>query len=117
MRISMHKGDIRYVRFQIRDLHGKIANIDFTEIYFTVKKCFKNHLFAMQKKLSAGEIIRRDKGDYQFVIKPEDTALMATGDYVFDIQVDYKVENTNILKETFVGDFALKPEVTLPENE
>lgn len=117
MRIAMSRGDIHYVRFLIDNLDGTPADINFTEIYFTVKKSFRNTHFCFQKKLSTGDIQKLDVNDYQLKIEPEDTAMMSIGDHVFDIQVDYRTTEEDILKETFAGDFFLKPEVTFPENE
>ena len=113
MRIAMPRGDIRYLRFLINDPNGTATDIDFTEVYFTVKKKYSDRLFCFQKRLSTGGITKLDIGDYQIKIDPEDTAKMVLGDFVFDVQLDYK----NLLKETFIGDFVLKPEVTYPENE
>ena len=117
MRISMPRGDIRYVRFLINNLDGTAANVDFTEIYFTVKRKFTDRSFLFQKKLSTGGIKKLNVCDYQIKIEPEDTGMMYIGDFVFDIQLDYVVDGDEILKETFVGDFVLKPVVTYPENE
>ncbi len=114
MRISMRRGDIKYVRFLVNDPNGTATDVDFTEIYFTVKKRPSDKLFCFQKRLSTGGIEKLDIGDYQIKIEPQDTGKMvAPFDYVFDVQLDYK----NLIKETFVGDFALKTEVTYPENE
>lgn len=114
MRIAMRRGDIKYVRFLVNDPNGTATDIDFTEIYFTVKKKSSDRLFCFQKRLSDGGIEKLDISDYQIKIEPKDTAkLVAPKEYVFDIQLDYK----NLVKETFVGDFVLKDEVTYPENE
>lgn len=113
MRIAMPRGDIRLVRFLINDPNGTATDIDFTEIYFTVKKNAKDRLYQFQKKLSNGGIIKLDLGDYQVKIEPNDTAKMMYGDYKFDVQLQYEDQ----LKETFVGDFVLKEEITFNENE
>lgn len=109
----MPRGDIRLVRFLINDPNGTATDIDFTEIYFTVKKTAKDRLYEFQKKLDNGGIIKLGLGDYQVKIEPEDTAKMFYGNYKFDVQLHYK----NELKETFVGDFILTEEVTFNENE
>ena len=113
MRIAMPRGDIRLVRFLVNDPNGTATDIDFTEIYFTVKKNTKDRLYQFQKRLSNGGIIKLDLGDYQVKIEPKDTAKMIYGDYKFDVQLQYEDQ----LKETFVGDFILKEEVTFNENE
>jgi hypothetical protein len=117
MRIAMPRGDIRYVRFLINNPNGTGADVDFSEIYFTVKKKFSDRLFCFQKRLSTGGIVKLDTCDYQIKIEPSDTNMMYVGDFVFDIQLDYTYDGIEVLKETFVGDFVLKPEVTYPENE
>lgn len=111
--IRMPRGDIRLVRFLINDPNGTATDIDFTEIYFTVKKTSKDRLYQFQKRLSTGGIIKLDLGDYQVKIEPEDTAKMLYGNFKFDIQLLYEDQ----LKETFVGDFILTDEITFNENE
>lgn len=109
----MPRGDIKLVRFLINDPDGTVANIDFTEIHFTVKKNSNEKYFYFQKKLSTGGIIKLAPGDYQVKIEPGDTSAMAYGAYKFDIQFQYQ----NQLKETFCGDFILTDEITFNENE
>ena len=113
MRIAMPRGDIRLVRFLINDPNETATDIDFTEIYFTVKKSTRDRLYQFQKKLSTGGIVKLALGDYEVKIEPNDTSKMKYGDYVFDVQLMYEDQ----LKETFVGDFVLKEEVTFNENE
>lgn len=113
MRIAMPRGDIKLVRFLINDPNGTATDIDFTEIYFTVKKTTKDRLYQFQKKLSTGGIVKLDLGDYQVKIEPKDTRKMMYGKYKFDVQLLYEDQ----LKETFVGDFELTDEVTYDENE
>ena len=109
----MPRGDIKLVRFLINDPDGTSANIDFTEIHFTVKKNSNEKHYYFQKKLSTGGITKLAMGDYQVKIEPEDTSHMAYGAYKFDIQFQY----SNQLKETFCGDFILTDEITFNENE
>ena len=113
MRISMPRGDIKWQRFMINTPNGTATDIDFTNIYFTVKKKTTDLLYLFQKSYKRGEIYKLGPGDYQFKIDPADTNKLLTGDYKFDIQISYK----NLLKESFVGDFVLKDEITYYENE
>jgi hypothetical protein len=109
----MPRGDIRLVRFLVKDPEGSAADIDFTEIYFTVKSTSKDKVYHFQKKLSAGGIVKLGLGDYEVKIEPDDTSKMKYGHYKFDIQIAYEDQ----LKETFVGDFILTEEITFNENE
>jgi len=109
----MHRGDIDYERFLVNDPNGTGTDIDFDEIYFTVKKSAKDRLYCFQKKLSNGTIEKLGPGDYQLKINPSDTAKMFFGKYVFDINLKYK----DLIDETFVGQFDLLEEVTYSENE
>lgn len=118
MQIRMPRGDIRLVRFLVNERNGTAADVDFTEIYFTVKRSKKDRLYEFQKRLSTGGITKLGLGDYQIKIEPKDTSKMLVNDlrfpnYVFDIQVDYK----DFIKETFPGTFVLTDEITYPENE
>lgn len=113
MMIRMPRGDIKLVRFLVNDPNGTATDVDFTEIYFTVKKTTKDRLYQFQKKLSNGGIIKLGLGDYELKIEPKDTGKMVYGNYKFDVQLQYEDQ----LKETFVGDFILTDEVTYNENE
>lgn len=102
MRISMPRGDIRPVRFFIKDPNGITTDIEFDEIYFTVKKV-NDSTYRFQKTLSAGDVIMLEPGDYQVKIMPEDTVNMVLGNYKFYIQLNFRDE----IKQTFKGDFVL----------
>ena len=69
MRIAMPRGDIKLVRFLVNDRNGTGTDIDFTEIYFTVKRTTKDRLYEFQKRLSTGGIIKLGLGDYQIKIE------------------------------------------------
>ena len=113
MMIRLPRGDIRLVRFIIEDPDHKKTRIDFSEVYLTVKKTENDRAFLFQKKLSTGEITKLEHGDYQVRIESIDTDNLAYGNYKFDIQLVYE----NEVKETFIGDFIITPEVTFAENE
>ena len=113
MRISMPRGDIYPVRFQIYETETEITHIDFTQIYMTCKKCAKDVTPLFQKSLSSGTIVKIDDGDYQFRIEPEDTNNLQFGEYVFDIELIYE----NEIKQTIRGTLRLDEEVTHAINE
>ena len=113
MRIAMPRGDLKWIRFLVNTQNGTSTDLDFTNIYFTVKKNAKDRMYLFQKSLKRNEVYKIGLGDYQLKIDPADTNKLALGDYKFDIQISYK----NLLKESFVGDFILKEEVTYYENE
>lgn len=113
MRVAMPRGDIKLVRFLIHNPDGSSTDVDFTEIYFTVKKTARDRDYQFQKRLSTGGIVKLAPGDYQVKIEPEDTSTMSYGKYIFDVQLLFEDQ----LKETFVGDFELTTEVTFLENE
>lgn len=113
MRIALIRGDIDYERFLIKDKDGNLTNVDFDEVYFTVKKTTRDHAVIFQKKLTNGTITKNGLGDYQVKIESSDTDGLPYGDYVFDVQVSY----LNEIKKTFVGKFAIMDEATFLENE
>lgn len=117
MRICMPRGDIKLVRFQVNDEDGSLCDIEFDEIYFTVKKQYSDANYLFQKRLSTGGIVKVDTGDYQIKIEPEDTdglQINKNGEwYDFDIQLNYLDQ----IKQTFVGEFVLTKEVTHASNE
>ena len=113
MRIAMPRGDIKLVRFLVNDPDGTTTHVDFTEVYFTVKKTSKEKMYQFQKRLSTGGMVKLAPGDYQVKMEPDDTSSMAYGNYLFDVQLLFEDQ----LKETFVGDFVLTNEITHSENE
>ena len=118
MRIAMPRGDIRLVRFLIKELDGVATDIDFTDIYFTVKKNARTQAFLFQKKLSDEKIMKLGPGDYQVKIEPKDTNNLNYGDYEFDIQLVWRDETgEEQLKETTTGDFVITEEITFATNE
>lgn len=112
MRISMPRGDMREQAFSVK-LNQEPFVDEFDEIYFTVKKNFKDKNFLFQKRMTTGEIEPVENGMYQFVILPEDTNDLNFDDYVFDIEL---VINGR-LKRTYVGTLSLTPESTYACNE
>ena len=122
MMIRMPRGDLRLVRFLVNDRNGTATDVDFSEIYFTVKKSSKDRLFEFQKRLSTGGITKLGLGDYQIRIEPKDTNKMLVNsirfpNYVFDIQVEYENNDHLFIKESFSGSLVLTDEVTYAENE
>ena len=111
--IEMHRGDIKNYKFAILYPSGNICDLDFDNIYFTVKKNYKTSEYLFQKRLS-DKSIRRDLNNYyHFTIEPEDTNDLAYKEYVFDIEI---VKNYEI-KQTFLGTFTITNEVTFAGNE
>ena len=122
MRISMPRGDLRLIRFLVNDRNGTATDVDFSEIYFTVKRSANDRLFEFQKRLTKGGIQKLALGDYQLRIEPKDTAKMLVNNtrfqnYVFDFNVKYEHDGHLFVDETFTGTFVLTPEVTYAENE
>lgn len=116
MRISMPRGDIHYVLFSV-SIDDELPEIEYDEIYFTVKRKYSDREFLFQKKLSTGQIVKIGNGTYQIKINPEDTnnlQINKSGEYYdFDIEVVY----SDIIKDTFFGEFVLTKEVTHSYNE
>ena len=117
MRIGVHRGDIYYACFVVLNPDETPVDIDFDTVYFTVKKCPKTKVVIFQKSLAEGTIVKVEPGTYQLKIEPEDTSTMSFGKYAFDIQFEYKNGLSDVIKETFRGDFDVLEEVTYPENE
>lgn len=113
MRISMPRGDIRNVPFQVLNSDDSRCEIDFDEIIMTCKKCYKDLNVLFQKRLSRSEIRKADVGLYEFTIVPSDTEDLAIGDYDFDIVLYYQHE----IKQTTVGTLSLTKDVTRPRDE
>lgn len=114
-KIGMTRGDTKGFRFQrkYKDDEGEeqvITQIA-DELYFTVKKSYRDKDFLLQKKLSDMEF--DEQGVYHFVINPEDTNDLDFGTFVYDLEViqdGYK-------KTISSGNFVLGYESTWAVNE
>lgn len=113
MTIEMPRGDIRHVSFTVTDSSGAASGVAFTEIYFTVKKSYRDENYLIQKKLSNGTIEAAESGAYTFTIDAADTDDLTVGKYVFDIELIYGTD----IKQTTVGELILTNEVTFAANE
>lgn len=113
MTITMPRGDIRDVRFTVYEPSGEISEIDFDEIYFTVKRRAGDANYLFQRRLTTGGVIKIETGVYQFTIAAADTDDLDTGQYVFDIEICLGTA----VKQTTVGTLELTPEVTHACNE
>lgn len=112
MQISMPRGDIRNIRFSVKN--GDEFYTDFDEIYFSVKKSVQNSKLLIQKKYTDGDIMLDETtGYFSFKIMPEDTDSLDYGKYAFDIEV----VKGNMIKQTSVGTLELTSEVTFSSNE
>ena len=111
--IKMARGDIKHFKIAVREGDGSLTNIPFTDIYFTVKRLYRDEGYKFQKRLSNGTIMKDLDGYYEFSINPEDTNDLAFGEYAFDIEL---VDNGSI-KQTTVGRLWLTEEVTYQTNE
>lgn len=114
MKITMPRGDIRPVRFTVQDNFGEESDLEFEEIYFTVKRKFSDTDYLFQKRLGNGTIIADEAGGYSFVIESADTDNLRVGTYVFDIEL---VNESRGVKQTTVGELELTNEVTFAVNE
>ena len=115
IKITMPRGDIRVFRFQVYNtVTDDIADIDFTEIFISVKKSAYNRDVLFQKRLTDGGIEKLGVGDYQFKIDARDTdQLDFNRTYSLDIELVYG----NEIKQTEYGQLELTPEVTCIWNE
>lgn len=114
MTITMPRGDIRRVRFLVYEHGGeRLSDIDFDEIYFTVKKNTGTAAVLLQKTLTGKKIVKVEDGVYQFTIDSADTDQLKPGKYVFDIELCFE----STIKQTSVGTLELTDEVTFAENE
>jgi hypothetical protein len=113
--ITMPRGDIKIVRFQVYDLQtGDLSQTDFTKIYMSVKRTIHERDVLFQKRLSDGGIEKLGTGDYQIKIDGPDTeSLNFNTSYPFDIELLYG----NEIKQTEYGELELTPEVTCVWNE
>ena len=114
MTISMPRGDIYPVTFEIYETDTELTHIDFTQIYMTCKINNNDRTPLFQKSLTGGSIDKLSDGRYRFVIEPEDTDNLQFGDYKFDIEL---INDNPRIKQTIAGILKLTEETTWAINE
>lgn len=114
LQITMPRGDLRKFKIAVKEsATGEITEKTFDDIYFTVKIIYLAEPYKIQKRLSAGTIVKDEAGYYHFSILPEDTNDLQFGDYDFDIEL----VKEGTIKQTTIGKLTLSPEVTYEINE
>lgn len=83
--MTITRGDTGAFKFQRLDASGNVITTTPDAIYFTVKKSYDCDSFIFQKSLS--DMTMDEDGTWHFVIAPNDTATMAYGSYIYDIEV------------------------------
>lgn len=105
------RGDTCPLSFTIHDSEeNELSNFD--EIYFTLKKSYTQNDYLLQKRLSRKEITYSEN-QYNLILFHEDTANLAYGNYVYDIQVKSGIYYKTICK----GTITLSNESTFISNE
>lgn len=107
MKISFPRGDLFCFPFGVY-IDGANTQTAMDKVWFTVKKHFRDKTVIIQKTLENGGIIDAGGGAYVIRIRPEDTEALEFGLYDFDIQA----EKGDTIKQTFMGQMELTPEVT-----
>lgn len=114
LEITFPRGDMVSKIIAVREKStGDITDLEFDDIYFTVKRQYLNKEYNIQKRLSDGSITKDDDGYYHLTLLPEDTDKLPFGEYDFDIEL---VKN-GAIKQTTVGILTLTREVTFASNE
>lgn len=114
LEIIFPRGDRVSKKIAIREkATGELTDIEFDDIYFTVKRKYLNQEYNFQKRLSTGGIVKDAEGYYHLVFLPEDTDGLPFGEYDFDIEL----VKDGAIKQTTVGILTLTKEVTYATNE
>ena len=111
IQIEFARGD-SYQKGFVLKRDGETVGEQFEDVYFTVKKYHSDHDYVFQKRMTTGGIVYNGDGHYTMYIDPEDTNLLAFGDY--DCDIEFRKEG---YKKTFYGKLKLSKEVTHYYNE
>ena len=79
------RGDTGAFKFQRLDMSGDPITSTPDAMFFTVKKSFSDNAYVLQKTLS--DMTLKEDNFWHFVLEPGDTASLAYGSYVYDIEV------------------------------
>lgn len=108
MKIEMARGDSKLQGFYLREYEdGPLITDEFDEVYFTVKRKYTDREIGFQKSLTEGGIMYDGDGHYTLTILPQDTEMLAFGNYDFDLEF-----NKGDFVRTFFGSFVLGKETT-----
>lgn len=111
--IEIIRGDTTPISFSLIDKEGNpLIPTNSDEIYFTMKKDYKEQNYILQKKYSSGDFTI-DENKINFVLSHEDTAELNYGNYVYDIEIisgDY-------VQTIVLGRITLADEATWIDNE
>ena len=110
-RIVFPRGDSFAQGFVMKRNDSTVTTV-FDEIYFTVKKSYKDTNFVLQQKLTDGDIVYDGNGHYTLFLEPEDTSWLDFTTYECDFEFILGEE-----KKTFVGTMQLTKEITCIGNE
>lgn len=111
--ISFARGDSYAKGFKLQERDGTPIETAFDEVYFTVKKSFKDRNFVLQKRMSDGGIVNDGGGHYTLFFQPQDTNGKTFGEY--DCDIEFVVGES--FKRTFNGKLRLTEESTHQNNE
>lgn len=109
--ITMPRGDLRGVNFNVYDASGAEVEKEFTQVTFTVKTSPNSRKIIVQKKLTDGTI-KRNGNTYSLAIQPEDTDYLEYGTYYYDVELI----RGDVLRQTFVGKLVLTEEITFTDD-
>lgn len=105
------RGDTLAITFNVTDTNKENLT-EFDEIYFTMKKSYTTQEFILQKRLTRGDIVF-EEGQFNMMLSHKDTAGLAYGKYVYDIQV----VSGEYYKTVCIGAIQLTNEATFLANE
>jgi hypothetical protein len=112
--IMFARGDSYEKGFKLQQKSGTPILTVFDEVFFTVKKDFKDRNYVFQKRMSDGGIVNDGNGHFTLSILPNDTNGLSFGEYDCDLEF---VVGENEFKRTYEGKLTLLPETTHQNNE
>lgn len=109
--LSLHRGDSKVYRYTVRDTSGTVVDISLYDVTFSVKKRYTDTSYTFQKTTTpVSGIVKTDavNGVFEVTLSPSDTNSKATGDYVYDVQLNDTTHKYTIDD----GTFRIVPDVT-----
>ena len=100
--ISMVRGDTLAFDIKLTDVEATVESI-----YFSCKQNYTEEEYVFQKSIADG-VTEVDEDTYRVRVAPEDTANVAAGEYVYDLQLGLGADIYTLL----MGRLTLKQDVT-----
>ena len=85
--MRVYRNTNNYFVFARKNAEGDTITSTPQELIFSVRESFGAEEYLFQKRMTTGDIVKRENGEWQISILPKDTENVTPGSYVCDVKV------------------------------